>query len=184
MNNVELGQLITTPQQRDAVHVAVIPLIAGESLQRGECFRLKHRTNNVALRGEYNNPSEVLGVVDPFLTEYYVEKNQEFWGLLYPNTVTGMRHHWKHPRFDNTEITVDPHKLWLLEFCDKYNFDFDQLIEAGDSGEYVVARGIDLHSAKDLDMDEEAEFWKHLEAYTGKTYDMEHKKNMVWSCSC
>ena len=196
MDDVKLGSIIHhVGAERDAIHIAVVPLIAGESLSRGQHFRLAFGVTDTALPGDYNDKSEAngaIGIVDPFLKGWCVEKGQRFWGLLFPGTVTGMRHHWKHPAFENVVTPRDDHEKWLREFCDKWNFDFDQLIEAGvgdgdyesDYDRYVVARGVDLHNADELDAGEESLFWSHLEAYTGKVFDDAHRKGMGWSCTC
>lgn len=188
MHTPQLGKLIDSPQQRDAVHIAIVPLIAGEHLDAGEKFRLAYGTKNIALRGDYNEDSEVAGVVDPFLPGWGgVEKGQEFWGLLFPNTVTGMRHEWFNPTFDEPAVGKDEHEKWLRGFCDRWNFNFDELITAGVGANpdwrCVVARGIDLHSATELGEDEQL-FWEHLEKFTQKTFSQEHRNQMGWSCTC
>jgi hypothetical protein len=132
-NESPLGKLITSPVERDAVHVAIIPLIAGEELHRGQKFRLGKGQQDIAYIGDYNDGEEAIGIVDPFLNEenYYIQKGETFWGLLNPNTVTGMRHHWEHPAFpQETEEEVDVHKAWLLDFCDRWNFNFKELADA------------------------------------------------------
>lgn len=197
MTDVKLGSLITKQQERDAVHIAVVPMIAGEELAAGKPFRLKVGTVDVALSGIYNTQSsqheiQAIGVVDPFLSmnKMWVDPGERFWGLLYPGTVTSMRHHWSHPAFEHLPEPMSIHETWLREFADKWNFKFSELIAAG-TGEgldpnwrYVTAYGKDLHSAAELDDGDEDLFWHHLEAYTGKQFNQEHRRKMEWSCSC
>lgn len=64
--------------KRDAIHVAIIPLVAPRVMRPGE-----HLAN---------------GIVNPFLKEP-VQPGEAFWLFLYPGTVTGIRHVWSHPAF-------------------------------------------------------------------------------------
>jgi hypothetical protein len=185
-NNLELGKIITDENaQRDAIHIAVVPLIAGEDLYTSSRVKLAFNSLEVAMNGCYNE-EKVIGIVDPFL-DNGVKEGQRFWCFLLPNTVTGMRHFWQHPSFDNVEIkTLGDHEKWLREFCDKWNFYYDELIEAGTSKgdwRYVTAHGYDLHSGSELGEDYLL-FWEHLEGLTGQEYDYEHREGMGWSCSC
>lgn len=95
MDNLKLGEIITTPQQRDAIHIAVVPITAGQMLRPGDRvgFRLgDHET--AFLIG-----SNAVGIVDPFL-KCVVEEGQRFWLFLYPGSVTSIRHDWTHPAFE------------------------------------------------------------------------------------
>lgn len=191
MNEPQLGRLIEGDDaQRDAIHIAIIPLIIGEDyMQHGERFRLKYGSKTIALSGEYENgATPTLGILDPFIDTFKsIMEGQKVWGFLFPGTVTGMRHHWKHPSFDKEETPENIYEVWLREFADKWNFNFSQLIEAG-IGEgkelpYVVANGFDLHTADELEGDEE-KFWYNLEMYTKKNFSPEHRKGLTWSCTC
>jgi hypothetical protein len=82
-----LGKLIIGEAHRDAVHVAVAPVVAQENLSPGD-----HVDANGGWAGER------VGIVDPFLREP-VRKGDRFWLFLYPGTVTGLRHMWTHPAF-------------------------------------------------------------------------------------
>lgn len=91
-----IGKIITTPQERDAIHVALTPVVAGEELQPGQ-----HVGVMLCEDGRYHAHTGAfpnIGIVDPFLIES-VKESQECWLFLYPNTVTSLRHEWTHPAF-------------------------------------------------------------------------------------
>lgn len=204
-NELGLGQLIVSNKEKDATHIAVVPLVAGDRFYPGDRFRVSHGTD-IAMR---HTDNDYIGVVDPFLS-IRVEVGEKFWGFIKPGTVTGMRHEWKHPVFDkiinpvldkinnnkklmaalesSNTVELDLNKRvaeeWIRNFCDEWYFDYDTLIkEASNPGGYIVADGIDLHCAGELGEDHDL-FWKHLETLTGKRFDDEHKQDFGWSCSC
>jgi uncharacterized protein (TIGR02996 family) len=81
-------------------------------------------------------------------------------------------------------------KEWLRNFASEWNFNYSEMIRAAsaDGGDYsgsnyVVARGIDLHSRHELD-DDEPRFWSHLSVLTGRSFDEAHREDFGWSCSC
>lgn len=96
-----LGQLIGegVERHRDAVHIAVAPVVAGESLRPGE--RVSFDSNGEAVGDEAFS----IGIVDPFLADRVVVKGQRFWLYLYPGSITSLRHDWTHPAFrDGGEV--------------------------------------------------------------------------------
>ena len=93
-NPPRVGHLIPDGevQYRDAIHVAVAPVVAGEDLDVAMCVDVE---NGVAVRAFVG---EGVGVVDPYLMAN-VKKGQRFWLFLYPGTAQGLRHSWTHPAF-------------------------------------------------------------------------------------
>jgi hypothetical protein len=193
MSEVKLGRILTDDKgTKDAIHIAVIPLIAGEDLRSGEKIKLKFNSENIALSADYDEQN-AFGIVDPFLIneDRYVEKGQRFYGLLFPGTVTGMRHEWQHPIFNAPKKEICEHEAWIRNFCDEWNFDYDELIRVALSdedyketyGRYIVSHGHDLHHRNELGPDHDL-FWEHLEALTNKKFNQDHRDGMGWSCTC
>src|SRR5262245_12646153 len=90
---IPIGRLVAAGEGRDAVHVAIAPTTAPCELWPGQ-------------HGDQHGTPEApgvtpVGIVDPFLREP-VLPGQRFWLLLYPNTVTSLRHEWTHPAFPTT----------------------------------------------------------------------------------
>lgn len=89
----ELGKLIDGTQKKDAIHVAIYPVLATEDLLQGQAIKMVYG-------GTYQvkaaDDDKGIGIVDPFLSDP-VRQGQWFYMVLYPNTVTGLRHDWDHP---------------------------------------------------------------------------------------
>ena len=90
-NVPNLGRLIDGDARRDAVHIAVAPVTAGQELRPGE------RVGFLA-DGRVGAVGETIGIIDPFLTAS-VREGERCWLFLYPNTITSLRHVWTHPSF-------------------------------------------------------------------------------------
>lgn len=176
----QLGNLVKGEQGRDAVHVAIVPMKAAEMLRPGQ---------RVGLIGESEaGPSEsCIGIVDPYLTDV-VPKGERFWLCLLPETVTGMRHHWEHPAFSDSEAGQSNElrqyaESWLRDQCGELGCTFEELTDTtGDllSGEYV--RTSMNESARDHWYEIQDEFWKQIETYLGK--QIEESNRGGFTCSC
>jgi len=94
-----IGRLIAGDEGRDAVHVAIAPTAAPCELLPGQ---------HVDQHGKPEGPGVVpVGIVDPFLRAP-VRPGQRFWLLLYPNSVTSLRHEWTHAAFPtNSPVEVN-----------------------------------------------------------------------------
>jgi hypothetical protein len=86
-----LGAAPGEDARRDAVHIAVAPMVAAARLLPGQHVGLLDD-------GRVYANDKPIGIVDPFLTES-VLPGQRFWLFLYPGTITSLRHVWTHPAF-------------------------------------------------------------------------------------
>lgn len=94
---MELGQKLNQHEhRRDAVHVAMAPCTAMERMLPGDHVKLVKGEVDKVVGAKVGTG---IGIIDPFLTEHVNEGDRVF-VCLYPNTVTGMRHVWKHPEFN------------------------------------------------------------------------------------
>jgi len=196
--DIEFGKLIddASKVKRDAVHVAVVPVVAAHNLLPGSHVGLTQGSNDkVSLISE---PS--IGIIDPYLTQN-VLRGQWCWLFLYPNTVTGMRHHWSHPAFDDDsepQATLDSENIvdktqvilqsekYLREFSLDAHLDYESVIDIvtdciKNNNTYVEHNS---EYARDAYYNcDQAEFWKHVQNVTGlKIPDREYL--ISFSCSC
>jgi hypothetical protein len=93
-----LGKLAPLDAERDAVHVAIIPVMAGESLFPGQEVGIE---DGFARR----RARPLIGIVDPFLKSR-VRDGESCWVLLYPGTITSIRHDWTHPATPDGRLVV------------------------------------------------------------------------------
>lgn len=193
-----LGTIIGVHEKRDAIHLAVEPVTAGEMLypradigiHGGKAYSLK-------------NPRRVkaLGIVDPFLTKP-VKKDERFWLIIYPRQITSLRHVWSHPDFEQDEASSsypqisskEASERWLRDFCENHDcpdyesvmavINADNGVQFGNpeyyglsriEGEYFMFYGIDAHG------EIPNKFWDHVEVVTGNKVSYRAR---WFSCSC
>ena len=188
-----IGQYLHGGEQRDAIHIAIMPVILAEELRAGDSVAFVYGTTDLVKRCEPCYDIPPVGVIDPFLRgEHgigYAKKGSRVWLFLKPGTITGLRHEWTHPDVDNRPSPKNEHEDWLRKFADRWSFVYNDMISAassphdGDWGNYITAQGTDLHSAAELGEDHDL-FWQHLEALTGMKFSGEHREKFVWACTC
>jgi len=173
MEDIGLGKIIEGEQQRDAIHVAIAPVVAADQLDPGQHI-------GIDSEGLGSLHANKIGIVDPFLKDG-VFPGQRFWLFLYPNTVTGMRHHWVHPAFTAQESVVIPadkaaSEAWLRNFISKADCpDYHTVLAAAINGtdawddDYMHFSGVDAHG------EIPAEFWRHVEVVTGQKISLRPK---------
>ena len=172
-----LGSTPNETDQRDAVHVAVIPVIAGEWLAPGSQVGLT-TPGNLELVGNVPNP---IGVIDPFLREP-IGKGERAWMLMYPGIVHPIRHEWSHPALTSAEVMAEA-KHWLGNFAREFmDWSYEELM-----------RNVCEHclTGKEFEVSEStrnswykvrAKFWKHYATVTGD--HNEDRDSFMLYCSC
>ena len=94
----QLGALTTLDEERDAIHIAIIPVEGQEPFHPGQPVGLTEDRKASAKALPH------IGIVDPFLKEW-TETGDVFWLCLYPRTITSLKHNWTHPAFEKPLVT-------------------------------------------------------------------------------
>lgn len=94
-----LGTIIDDRQGRDAIHLAVENVVAGESIWPGQHLTLEGGVAFCTLEGKR------VGIADPFVRGP-IGAGQRFWLLVYPRQITSLRHVWEHPDFPPSTAPV------------------------------------------------------------------------------
>jgi hypothetical protein len=126
-----LGTLIDEHQKRDAIHLPVEPVIAGEELSQGQNIGLGEDGLAYATLGLCRNEKH-LGIVDPFL-DYFVNAGERFWMIIYPRKITSLRHVWEHP-----DIPFIRHYANLKSFVDN---ELHTIIDTEKFQEFIMSLG-------------------------------------------
>jgi hypothetical protein len=177
-----LGTIIDDTQKRDAIHLAVIPMQAKQTLRPG-----------AHLDSDGDLSTKSVGIVDPFLRET-VQKGQWFWLVIHPRVITSLRHVWTHPAFGDeptsallTSIDKSASETWMRAWAMKHMSEdyygdsentlsedsaYASAIRAGHEGNVGPYEG-----ARDSI---DSEWWSHWEAITG----MKGDRDTYFSCSC
>jgi hypothetical protein len=94
--DLNIGKIITVQQHKDAIHMAVAPVVAQCPLTPGEHV-------GILPDGTASNTAKPhIGIVDPFLPHktFAVKEGETFWLFLYPGSITSLHHEWTHPAFE------------------------------------------------------------------------------------
>ena len=181
MDTLKLGQIIEPGRtaERDAFHVAVVPVVAFERLHPGQWVGI--RPDGAAGVGALS-----IGLVDPFLRNP-VYPGQRFWLWMTPGSITSLRHDWTHPAFDDDATANDDDtdketaRRWIENHAAELDLTFNALMEAATlwitDQEYTTQQG----SKWWRDTFRATEFWEHYETMTGTKVK---SKEAFFSCLC
>lgn len=169
-----IGALAEDAAQRDAIHIAVAPVVAAEVLYPGQ---------DAGAAGTQASP---VGIVDPYL-KGRVLPGQRFWLFLYPNTITALRHEWTHPAFGASPTAGADRLLaeareWITDFANEFDMTYDGIIRAAhawlDDGKYVILS----YDTPSRAYNDSKEFWEKFRIVSGR--HAEHNEDSFFSCSC
>jgi hypothetical protein len=185
-----LGTIIDETAGRDAIHLAVEPVVAAHKLIPGQDVGLDEHGEASVLA------EKTLGIVDPFLTTN-VEKGQMFWLIVYPRQITSLRHVWSHPDFSDNPKTIGEKvtsEKWVRDWIERTDDapTYEDLISLAKTGcgieqdedygnrwqmdsDYLLSRGRDACGVI------EPALWDHLEVITGAKIT---ERPGYFSCSC
>jgi hypothetical protein len=181
-----LGTILGEGAGRDAIHLAVEPVYAVETLHPGQHVGFVTNDNGV---GACDDP---VGIVDPFLNEF-IQKGEHFWLVVYPRQITSLRHVWTHPKFKDMEgptvvAAVAPPSdevskaiAWMQNYADEIEVGYSELLDRARS--YVEYGDYWSEGGKFESMSVPVEFWDHYELITDHHVDPTDKGNF-FSCSC
>ena len=178
---------------RDAIHLAVEPVIAGVRLEPGLYVKLIDGKAYPAYP-----LSDAVGIVDPFVKQY-IAKGQRFWLVVLPRTITSLRHVWSHPAFPESETLVtsqgndtvpapEPEqsmaKAWMKEYCDSIGERYEYVMEGAKE---FLNSGAYLYGEKDSGNLEGAslppEFWDKYQAIMKEEVPVKDRRDF-FTCSC
>jgi hypothetical protein len=188
-----LGTLIGPNEKRDAIHLAVLPVVAGSNITPGEDVKFDAEGLAVAAW-----EGDGIGIADPFLKlerenggKGRIRPGQRFWLVVYPRKINSLRHVWTHPDIPDDAGGGEPtqasnereeSRLWLEAFANRlfsyepdYGTRFEVLMNGAEDGGF----GTDIEYRNDCQPNDE--FWFHYERYTGRKVQERHEH---FSCSC
>jgi hypothetical protein len=169
-----IGKPLDASAQRDAIHIAVYPVIA---------MRTCHPGAHIGLTDGKADPlaDKTIGIADPFL-KAAAKPGERFFMFLYPNTTTGLRHVYTHPDLDTGGDDRTESEAWLRGFAERlfsyepeYGTRFEVLMNNAESGGF----GTDIEYGEGCEPNEE--FWMHFERYTGRKVSHRHDH---FRCAC
>lgn len=176
-----VGELLTSDQPRDAIHIAVASVVAATKLDPGQSIGFIDRDNTTEV-GPCEHAMSV-GIVDPFLTQR-VHEGQRFWMFLHPNTITSLRHNWTHPAFGGNheqEKAKNASELWMANFANGFGVPMEDMVNAGHNwlstgSHYCEGGTFEGETVPD-------EYWDHFQIITGKKVPG-HDRQSFFTCSC
>lgn len=173
-----LGTIIDDTQKRDAIHIAVLPIVATERLHAGQDVGL--------VDGGAGKSPRPVGIVDPFL-RVPVQPGERFWLLLYPRMVTSLRHVWSHPAFTDEDSASDPRgaktvaEQTVQAMADEAGISYQEMLDS--AREFAETQDYRVDGGRWEGVYAGDKFWDAYEIVTGEKV-AEASRGGIFSCSC
>lgn len=182
MEPVEVGKILQSGEQfeRDAIHVAIIPVMADMILYPGQSVGVCEKQIP-----KVDTMSESVGIVDPFLKDR-IFPGQWFYLFLFPRTVSNLRHNWSHPAFFENAKDIQRSIEWLKNFASRHNFSYPYdgegpYKEMMRQVKVYLSRGTsDSDSWQHIELDNT--FWDHIETVLDQKI-VDYRTEYI-PCSC
>lgn len=176
-DTLKLGNLVSPENynKRDATHIAVAAVEAGENLAPGTHV-------GFLADGRVGKRGKNIGIVDPFLKRNVI-RGDKFWLYLYPGSITSLQHLWTHPAFNsNTKVdeeirAMHPSEKWIRDYAEQIGVEYQELMDNANS--YIKWGNYWCEGGRFESMRIPDEFWIHYEKLTG-----EKGEGSFFSCSC
>ena len=175
-----LGNIIGDNEHRDAIHLAVEPVEAGQFMYPGQHVKIAEGKAYLA------EPGKGLGIVDPFILGP-VAVGQKFWLVVYPRKITSLRHVWTHPDLPEPGANPVENKRkssmeWMESYAKGFRKSAEEFLDAADdyvrSGEYFYDGGLfEGESTPE-------EFWDHYNNIRGTNVKFSGWDTNFFSCAC
>lgn len=174
-----LGTIISENEKRDAIHLAVLPVVATMKMHPGDDVGLVEG-------GASTKAANLIGIVDPFLTKP-VREGERFWLVIYPRKINSLRHVWSHPDVDDADESVakpsakSHAEQELRQVADSAGLTLAALLEG--AREYLSHNEYMVQGGKWEGFSVPHDFWDHYELHTGEKVPEQERGNF-FSCSC
>jgi len=182
-----------TPQNRDAIHIAVMPVTVQQGVQLlpGAAVRFVANSDGATVCPVSRSETPV-GVIDPFLHRK-IHGGERAWLFLNPGSITSLRHDWTHPEVDRAAVEFVKDTItgraesvaWMEQYAQDLGDNYEDLMDGArgyvnsksERGKYYskggLFEGVSLHD----------DFWEHYEKIE-RVELPEEKKVSFFSCAC
>lgn len=183
----KLGELVREGDARDAIHIAVVPVVVARGMSPGEHVGVVIPFGSDGpLVDSLMEERDFIGIIDPFL-KARVKRGQRCWMMLYPGSVIGLRHQYRHPVLDHEEIkreTIEKlsgaSRKFITQCATEIGLDYDEIMKCAAqwlaTGEEV---NHDPSMSSTFNFDQ---FWGHYEIVTGTKVRDDQKQDFFTCC--